>query len=127
MKVIQVYKCLCDELRLRILNLLRDGPLCVCHLTRILDCEQVKMSKQLRYMKELGMVEGERHAQWMVYRLADVNNPLLEQNLKCLQDVAGDALCFTDDLNKRREIVAQARADGDPCAPLLSGAASSAR
>ena len=59
--MIQIYKCLCDELRLRILNLLQEGPLCVCHLVEILDCEQVKMSKQLRYMKELGMDSSKMH------------------------------------------------------------------
>ena len=56
----RIYKCLCDPLRLRVLNLLQEGPLCVCHLMEILDCDQVRMSKQLRYMKEQGMVDGER-------------------------------------------------------------------
>jgi ArsR family transcriptional regulator len=105
MKLIRVYKCLCDELRLRILNLLRDGPLCVCHLTEILGCDAIKMSKQLRYMKELGMVEGERQAQWIVYRLADPEYPLLVENLKCLQDIASVELSFREDLRKRAEIV----------------------
>ena len=123
MKVIQVYKCLCDELRLRILNLLREGPLCVCHLGAILGCEQVRMSKQLRYMKELGMLASERHAQWMVYRLADARDPLLEQNLRCLQDCAGEELCFAADLRKRREVVAQLCASQDPCAALLTAPA----
>jgi len=117
--VIQVYKCLCDEQRLRILNLLQEGPLCVCHLTAILGCEQVKMSKQLRYMKELGMVEGERRAQWMVYRLADADNPLLLENLKCLQDCAGEALCFAEDLRKRAAIVDRVRSEATACSDAL--------
>jgi ArsR family transcriptional regulator, arsenate/arsenite/antimonite-responsive transcriptional repressor len=115
MGIIQVYKCFCDELRLRILNLLREGPLCVCHLVEILDCDQVKMSKQLRYMKELGMVEGERRAQWMVYRLAEPNHPLLVENLKCLQDCAGEHLSFGNDLRKRAAVVDQIADACDVC------------
>lgn len=119
MQFIQVYKCLCDELRLRILNLLKDGPLCVCHLVDILDCDQVKMSKQLRYMKELGIVAGERQAQWMVYRLADPTHPLLAENLKCLQDCAGEQLCFGSDLKKRQKVIARLRAEPSGCSETL--------
>lgn len=119
MNVIQVYKCLCDELRLRILNLLQDGPLCVCHLVEILDCDQVKMSKQLRYMKELGMVEGERQAQWMVYRLADPEHPLLADNLKCLQDIAAGELSFREDLEKRAAVMEHLRLEPTGCSEAL--------
>lgn len=119
MKVVQLYKCLCDEFRLRVLNLLKDGPLCVCHLVEILGCDQVKMSKQLRYMKELGMLEGERQAQWIVYRLADPEHPLLAENLKCLQDCAGEELCFASDLKKRQEIVERLRSDPSGCSEVL--------
>jgi len=116
--VIQLYKCLSDELRLRILNLLADGPLCVCHLVEILDCEQVKMSKQLRYMKELGVLEGERQAQWMVYRLAEPDNPLLAENLKCLQTSAVE-LPLAEDLRKREAIIAQLEAEPSGCSGAL--------
>lgn len=115
-EIISVYKCLCDRQRLRILNLLRDGPLCVCHLMEILDTDQVKMSKQLRYMKALGMVEGERRAQWMVYRLAEPDHPLLVENLKCLQDLRTDELCFSEDLVKRSRILDRLRGDDSACA-----------
>ncbi len=103
--IIQVYKCLCDELRLRILNLLKEGPLCVCHLVEILECDQVKISKQLRYMKELGIVKAERCAQWMVYRLAEQDHPLLAENLKCLQDCASEQLFFRKDLLRRAALI----------------------
>ncbi len=118
MRVIQIYKCLCDGQRLRILNLLREGPLCVCHLMEILESDQVKVSKQLKYMKDLGMVEGERQAQWMVYRLADAENPLLLENLKCLQDCAGEELCFEEDLKQRTALLKRLCA-GDGPAPDL--------
>jgi len=114
-KLIQVYKCLCDLQRLRILNLLREGPLCVCHLVEILDTTQVKISKQLRYMKELGMVEAEREAQWMIYRLPAQPHALLLENLKCLQDCAGECPEFRADLKQRKRIIAHLRKASSNC------------
>jgi ArsR family transcriptional regulator len=119
MKVVQIYKCLCDELRLRILHLLQEGPLCVCHFVEILGCEQVKMSKQLRYMKELGMLESERQAQWIIYRLACPDHPLLRENLQCLQDCASTELPFRQDRRKRREVIRRLRSQPSVCAERL--------
>lgn len=51
MDCISIYKCLCDETRLRILNLLQEGPLCVYHVQEALQVPQSKISKQLAYMK----------------------------------------------------------------------------
>ncbi|TVP81732.1 MAG: ArsR family transcriptional regulator [Puniceicoccaceae bacterium] len=113
MNTVSIYKCLCDLQRLRIFNLLSEGPLCVCHLTEILETDQVKMSKQLRYMKALGMVEAARAAQWMVYRLAEPTHPLLDENLKCLQDCANEEVRFAEDLARRRELLA--RLDASEC------------
>jgi len=119
MKVVQVYKCLCDELRLRVLNLLQAGPLCVCHLLEVLECDAVKLSKQLRYMKQLGMLEGEREAQWIVYRLADPDHPLLAENLKCLQDCAAEELPFASDRRKRQRIIERLRLEPSGCSETL--------
>ena len=54
MEASELYKCLADPIRLRILSLLEQGPLCVCHLQDLLAVPQVKMSKQLASMKALG-------------------------------------------------------------------------
>ncbi|MGF1530797.1 MAG: ArsR/SmtB family transcription factor [Puniceicoccaceae bacterium] len=117
MKVINIYKCLCDIQRLRILNLLRAGPLCVCHLMEILQADQVKISKQLRYMKDLGIVQAERRAQWMVYSLSEDTNPLLSENLKCLQDCFHEQVCFAEDLEAHARISSSLQ--GSPCLPIF--------
>ena len=115
MDTIQVYKCLCDTQRLRILNLLSASPLCVCHLQEILGETQVKTSKQLAYMKKLGMVVSERHGQWMVYRLPDEPHPLLTANLKCLQDSVTEMEVFRQDLATRSAILARIASEGADC------------
>ena len=100
MSLIKIYECLCDETRLRILNLLAGGPLCVCHLQEVLDEPQVKISKHLAYLKERGMVEAEREANWMIYSLPAKPSRELKANLACLQDCAAEIAAFRSDLEK---------------------------
>lgn len=120
MEIIQIYKCLCDLQRLRILNLLKDGPLCVCHLMEILDEDQVKISKQLGYMRKMGILESERFAQWMIYRLASPDNPLLRENLKCLQDCYNEQVSFKKDSAKRRNLVTRVKKEAPDCADAIA-------
>ena len=96
----RVYRCLCDVTRLRILNLLGEDALCVCHIQQVLGESQVKISKHLAYLKSHRLVESERRANWMIYRIADASNPILEENLKCLQDLSNEDPLFMDDLQR---------------------------
>jgi len=84
MEATDLYKCLVDPQRLRILNLLEAGPLCVCHLQELLDESQVKISKQLAYLKQNGLAEARREGTWMIYHLAG-EHPLLLANLDHLR------------------------------------------
>lgn len=125
METIQVYKCLCDTQRLRILNLLSASPLCVCHLQEVLGETQVRTSKQLAYMKKLGMVVSERHGQWMVYRLPEDPHPLLTANLRCLQDCTTEMQIFREDLATRAAILERIAKQGAECPTLLDARTSS--
>ena len=111
----RVYKGLCDAQRLRILHLLRAGPLCVCHLTEILGTHQVQVSKQLRYMRDLGLLSVRRHAQWRIYRIREDSSPLLEANLRCLEDCYGEDLRFAEDLRRRDEVLFRANDEEGDC------------
>ena len=104
MDLIPIYQCFCDETRLRILNLLNETPLCVCHFQTILGASQVKISKHLAYLKEKGVVEAQRHQNWMIYSLPALLPAELEANLKCLQDCVQTHPVFTKDLKRLRAI-----------------------
>jgi ArsR family transcriptional regulator len=104
MDLIRIYQCLCDQTRLRVLNLLSQGPLCVCHFQELLDEGQVKISKHLAYLRTHGMVEATREANWMVYRLPRKPSPELKANLACLQDCAREQSVFQADLAKLRRL-----------------------
>ena len=81
MDIISTYKCLCDETRLRILNVLKECPLCVCHLQEVLEVGQVKISKQLSYLKKYDVLKSKRLNNWNIYELTDKSNSILENNL----------------------------------------------
>ena len=101
MRLVQIYQCLCDETRLRILNLLTRGPLCVCHVQAILKEPQVKVSKHLAYLRQRGLVGSYRHKNWMVYHLPEERTPELIAHLKCLQDCVLEDPQFKRDLRAR--------------------------
>lgn len=98
MDLIRIYQCLCDPTRLRILHLLTQTPLCVCHFQDVLGESQVKISKHLAYLRERGMVVAEREQNWMIYSLPQKRDSALENNLKCLQDCVQTDPVFKRDL-----------------------------
>lgn len=121
MSLIQIYQCLCDETRLRILHLLQEGELCVCHFQEILHEPQVKISKHLGYLKKNGLVECRKEANWMIYRLPLKPSRELAANLACLQDCATGNEVFRRDRETRRKLVPKFAANSPICLPAVSG------
>ena len=111
MDLIQIYQCFCDRTRLRILHLLSQSPLCVCHFQEILGEPQVKISKHLAYLKARGMAKAERHGNWMIYSLPPKRDAELEANLKCLQD------CVQTDPEFRRDLKKLTKLRSNCCEP----------
>jgi ArsR family transcriptional regulator len=95
--LLRIHECLCDRTRLRIMNLLLDGPLCVCHLQEVLREPQVKVSRHLAYLRARGLVTPERCGPWMIYRLPAAPSPPLAGQLACLQDAAAEEAVFRRD------------------------------
>lgn len=105
MTLVEIYRCLSDETRLRLLHLLAHAPLCVCHLQSILGLDQVAVSKHLAYLREHGLVEGRRHQQWMIYSLPAQRPMALTLQLRCLEEWATTNEVLRADLGRleRRE------------------------
>jgi ArsR family transcriptional regulator len=77
-----VYAALADPTRLRILSLLGDGEICVCHLHASLDVPQPTASRHLAYLRKAGLVAARREGIWMHYRLAEIGNPVVGSVVK---------------------------------------------
>ncbi|MGC6424547.1 MAG: ArsR/SmtB family transcription factor [Lentimonas sp.] len=116
MEASDLYKCIADPQRLRILNLLEAGPLCVCHLQELLEVSQVKMSKQLASMKRLGLIQSHREGTWMIYSLHSPANRLLTANMNYLRE-AECAECneLQKDLINRGKLILRITDNGEDC------------
>ncbi len=90
-RVDTMFRAFSDRTRLRILNLLRPGELCVCDLVRVIGSPQPTVSRHLAYLRKAGLVAAQRQGLWMYYTLApttsDFHRKLLECLSCCLADV----------------------------------------
>lgn len=70
-RITEFYKAMADGTRLKILNLLEGAELCVCDISYILNMTKSAVSHQLKYLKELNLVKGNRQGKEIWYSLAD--------------------------------------------------------
>lgn len=62
----QLFKVLTHPVRLAILNILREGEHCVCHMEAHLGYRQAYISQQLMVLREAGIIQDRRDG-WNVY------------------------------------------------------------
>jgi ArsR family transcriptional regulator len=65
----KLFKALMHPSRLMILETLRDGEQCVCHLEAVLGCRQAYISQHLMVLREAGLVEDRRDGARIFYRV----------------------------------------------------------
>jgi ArsR family transcriptional regulator len=84
--VTRFLEAMTDPTRLRLLRLLRRQELCVCELVDTLRMPQYKISRHLRNLRAVGLVEARRDGRWMHYRLGrrGVQARLLQDLLEVL-------------------------------------------
>jgi ArsR family transcriptional regulator len=69
-----LFKALADRTRLRLLNLMAAGEVCVCFFVEVLGTNQPKISRHLAYLRRAGVVAARREGKWMHYRIATPEN-----------------------------------------------------
>ncbi len=67
----KIFKALCDEKRLRILELLRGGEKCACVLIEALHMGQSTLSYHMKVLVESGIVQSRQDGKWTHYRLSE--------------------------------------------------------
>ena len=90
---IERLRVIAEPMRWRILELLADEELCVCHLVEELDVAQPLVSHHLRVLREAGLVATSRFRYWTYYRLVpDALAPLAGRlaRLAEARDIAGE-------------------------------------
>ena len=71
-----VFKALADKTRLRILALLGNNEVCVCHIHDSLGLPQPTVSRHLAYLRKSGLVAARRDGVWMHYQMSRALSPL---------------------------------------------------
>ncbi len=62
-----LFAALSDRTRLRLLNLMADGEVCVCFFIDVLDQPQPTISRHLAYLRKAGLVADRRDGKWIHY------------------------------------------------------------
>lgn len=90
-QVAKLFHILSHPARLCILDELRKGEACVCHLQAVLGRPQAYVSQQLRVLREAGVATDERDGLLVYYRLADRK---VKQLLEEVLGPAGQPACL---------------------------------
>jgi ArsR family transcriptional regulator len=121
----EVFKALADKTRLRILALLGNNEVCVCHIHDTLGLPQPTVSRHLAYLRKSGLVHARRDGVWMHYQLSAGLDPVVQSVI----DVAVRALTRVPVTNQDRRqfqksfgqlYVLESPAGGTCCAPRAS-------
>ncbi len=67
---VKVFKALCDENRLSILEMLGSGEKCACILLKRLNIGQSTLSHHMKILCESGLVESRQEGKWTHYSLS---------------------------------------------------------
>ena len=101
------FKGLSDMTRLRIMNLLLQGELCVCDIQRIVDGSQPTISRHLTYLKHSGLVLDRRDGLRVFYRVSKTKGADLKALHQFLRKVFKGKSVLEDDLRELKEAMAR--------------------
>ena len=102
-EILELYKVLGDETRIRIINLVYRQNLCVCELVEILELSQPKISKHIAKLRQIKLLHSERNEQYVYYSFNKSNESfasIISNTLEVLKD--SDVLI--SDLNKLNNV-----------------------
>ena len=80
-----LFKGFADPVRIRILNLLAAGELCVCDICDILKLPQSSISRHLAYLRRTRLVDCEREGKFAHYRFAEPRNAVHRNLQDCVR------------------------------------------
>ena len=83
-------KAVADKNRLKIINLLSCGKMCVCKITENLELSQPNISHHLRVLKKAGLIKSTKRGKWVDYEL---NREKLEQMQVDLGQIIAEKDC----------------------------------
>lgn len=89
-----------DATRLRILNLLRLGGICVCDLQQVLGLPQPTVSRHLAVLRHARLVTDVRAGNRVMYSLAPADSPALKRLFEFLGDCFAAEPAMQEDVQR---------------------------
>jgi ArsR family transcriptional regulator len=86
--LVTLFQALADPTRLRLLNVMAEGEVCVCYFVAIFDEPQPKISRHLAYLRRAGLVAARRDGKWVHYSLIMPADPAVAEVLRKVMEVA---------------------------------------
>lgn len=111
-RLVQYFRALSEEIRLRIVLLLTHGELCVCDIMDVLDEPQSKVSRHLSYLKHSGIITSERLGVWMHYTLCDGRDETLGAQIEFMRERLSHLPAFERDIAKMEILKERKRCEG---------------
>jgi ArsR family transcriptional regulator len=99
-----IFRAFADPIRLRILNLIQDGELCVCDLVEVLKLPQPTVSRHLSYLRRAGLVRVRQEHSWNFYELAPARGAFHTKMLECLSTCYSDVPEMAQDRGRSRQL-----------------------
>ena len=117
-----LFKALADKTRLRILALLGNNEVCVCHLHDSLGLPQPTVSRHLAYLRRSGLVVARRDGVWMHYQVSRSLSPVMQSVVAAAVDALQELPATTQDRRQFQRSFGQlyvldSVAGGACCAP----------
>ena len=66
-----MFKAFCDENRIQILEMLREGEKCACHILEEMQITQPTLSHHMKILCDAGVVVGRKEGKWMHYSISE--------------------------------------------------------
>ena len=107
-----MYAALADATRLRILGVLADGEVCVCHIHEALRLPQPTVSRHLAHLRRAGLVKTRRDGLWIHYRLAEVADASARAALSAAIHAIGHAPATRTDQERLESRVSRSATKG---------------
>ena len=89
-KTALIFKAFCDENRIRILKMLRNGEKCACKMLDELNVTQPTLSHHMKILCESGIVVGRKEGKWMHYSISADGARVATDLLKELTTIIGE-------------------------------------
>jgi ArsR family transcriptional regulator, arsenate/arsenite/antimonite-responsive transcriptional repressor len=89
-----IFKALCDENRLMILEMLQSGEKCACKILERMQIGQSTLSHHMKILIESGIVSARKDGKWTHYSLS-------EKGIQHAKEVLGEITAYKVEVNNK--------------------------